>query len=147
MRIRGKVQKIIEKLRASAQAVPVPLDLPDEDQLLDIEEALLTQLPKSLRTFLLTVSDLVIGSLEPATAADPHAHTYLADMAAFAWERGLPRHLLPFCKTGSCYYCINLEDAVVIWSPASGESDAEWEDIWHWAEAVWLPSGPKAERR
>ncbi|HMU68314.1 MAG TPA: SMI1/KNR4 family protein, partial [Cellvibrionaceae bacterium] len=72
------MEDIIEKLRANAQDVPVPLDLPDEDQLLDIEEALLTPLPKSLRAFLLTVSDLVIGSLEPATAADPHAHTYLA---------------------------------------------------------------------
>ncbi|HMW48227.1 MAG TPA: SMI1/KNR4 family protein [Cellvibrionaceae bacterium] len=138
------MEDIIEKLRANAQDVPVPLDLPDEDQLLDIEEALLTPLPKSLRAFLLTVSDLVIGSLEPATAADPHAHTYLADMAADAWERGLPRHLLPFCQSGSLYYCINLEDAVVVWSPASGESDAEWEDIWHWAEAVWLPSGQRA---
>lgn len=138
------MEDIIEKLRAHAEEVPVPLDLPDEDQLLDIEEALLTSLPKSLRLFLLNVSDLVIGSLEPATAADPQSHTYLADMAADAWARGLPRQLLPFCRTGSGYYCLNMEDAVVMWTPAAGESDAEWEDIWHWAEAVWLPSGQRA---
>ncbi|RYZ94263.1 MAG: hypothetical protein EOO68_20590 [Moraxellaceae bacterium] len=52
-------------------------------------------------------------------------------------------HLLPFCQSGGCYYCINLEDAVLVWTPTSGESDVEWEDIWHWAEAVWLPSGQK----
>ena len=135
------MEDIIEKLRANAQQVPVPLELPDEDQLLDIEEALVTSLPKSLRAFLLTVSDLVIGSLEPVTAADPHSHTYLADVAAEAWEAGVPRHLLPFCQSGSCYYCINLEDAVLVWTPSSGESDVEWEDILHWAEAVWLESG------
>lgn len=138
------MQEVIEKLQTYAEEIPVPLDLPDEDQLLDIEEALLTPLPKSLRAFLLTVSDLVIGTLEPVTAADPNSHTYLADVAAQAWEMGLPRHLIPFCQSGTCYYCINLEDAVVIWTPATGESDAEWDDIWHWAEAVWIPSSRKA---
>ena len=92
------MQEIIDKLRAAAQVVPVPLDLPDEDQLLDIEEALPNFATQKPASFLLTVSDLVIGSLEPATAADPHSHTYLADMAASAWEQGLPRHLLPFAK-------------------------------------------------
>jgi hypothetical protein len=138
------MQEVIEKLQACAEEIPVPLDLPDEDQLLDIEEALLTSLPKSLRTFLLTVSDLVIGSLEPVTAADPHSHTYLADVAAHAWEMGLPRHLIPICQSGSCYYCVNLEDAVVVWTPSSGETDAEWDDIWQWAEAVWIPSGRRS---
>lgn len=141
------MQEIIEKLQACAEEIPVALDLPDEDQLLDIEEALLTSLPKSLRTFLLTVSDLVIGSLEPVTAADPSSHTYLADVAAQAWEMGLPRHLIPFCQSGTCYYCINLEDAVVIWTPSTGESDAEWDDIWHWAETVWIPSSRAANSR
>ena len=78
------MQEIIDKLRAAAQVKAGTAGFTDEDQLLDIEEALLTSLPKNLRRFLLTVSDLVIGSLEPATAADPHSHTYLADMAASA---------------------------------------------------------------
>ncbi len=133
------MDEIIELLRQHAQDVPVPLDLPDEDQLLDIEEALLTQLPKSYREFLLSVSDLVIGRLEPATAADPQSHTYLADLAADAWSRGLPRQYLPICQQGQHYYCLNLEDQVQYWGP-KGFSDEVWEDVWHWAEAVWLKS-------
>jgi hypothetical protein len=132
-----EIDELIETLRAAALDVPVPLDLPDEDQLLDIEEALLLQLPKSYRQFLLTVSDLVIGRLEPATAADPQSHTYLADMAAEAWDLGLPRQMLPICRDAARFYCINLEDAVVLWTPR-GFAEATWEDIWHWAEAVWL---------
>lgn len=130
---------IIRKLRRKNQAVPVPLDLPDEDQILDIEEALLISLPKDYRQFLLKVSDLVIGSIEPATAADPHSHTYLADIMAEAWDQGVPREQIPFCAHQGGYYCLNLEEQVQLWK-GDGFTDDEWSSIWDWAEDVWLNS-------
>ena len=81
---------IIEELRERSESIPVPLDLPTEDDLVNIEEQLFLPLPKEYREFLLTVSDVVLGALEPATAADPNAHNYLPELAATAWSDGLP---------------------------------------------------------
>ncbi len=133
------MESIIRKLRRKNQPVPVPLDLPDEDQLLDIEEGLLISLPKDYRTFLLRASNLVIGKLEPATAADPNSHTYLADLMAEAWNQGLPREMIPICADRGNYYCLNLEEAVQLWTP-KGFTEDEWSSIWDWAEEVWLNS-------
>ncbi len=133
------MDSIIRALKRRNQPVPVPLELPDEDQLLDIEEALYISLPKDYREFLLSVSHLVIGRLEPATAADPQSHTYLADMAANAWEQGLPREMIPICAQGRNFYCLNLENAVQLWTP-QGFTEDEWGSVWEWAEAVWLQS-------
>ncbi|MFE1817352.1 SMI1/KNR4 family protein, partial [Metapseudomonas otitidis] len=76
------------------EPVPVPLELPDEDLLVEIEEELLINMPFGLREFLLTVSDVVYGSLEPVTVTDPQSHTYLPDVAANAWDAGVPRDLV-----------------------------------------------------
>lgn len=133
------MQDVIHKLRRKNQMVPVPLDLPDEDQLLDIEEALLISLPRDYRDFLLQVSDLVVGSVEPATAADPNSHTYLADIIAEAWNRGVPRDQIPFCEHQGSYYCLDMEERVQQWK-GQGFTGEEWSSIWDWAEDVWLAS-------
>src|SRR5690625_6326254 len=89
------MKETLQQLRRHHQPVPVPLELPDEDRLVEVEEELLMAIPADLRQYLLRASDIVFGSLEPVTAADPVAHTYLPDVAAQAWDFGLPRHLLP----------------------------------------------------
>ncbi|WP_111641220.1 SMI1/KNR4 family protein [Marinimicrobium alkaliphilum] len=130
---------MIDLLRERHQAVPVPLELPTHDQLVVVEEELLLPLPRELRTFLLEASDLIIGSLEPVTAADPSSHTYLSDVAARAWDEGMPRHLAPLCETAQGFYAVEPEGEVVYW--CSGELTEEtWPSVWHWAQEIWLES-------
>ena len=133
------MDEIIALLQAKAESVPVPLDLPTEDDLLNVEEALFLQLPGEYRSFLSEVSDLVLGQLEPATAADPQSHTYIPELAAELWSQGLPRHLIPICVTPTKSYAIDPDGNVSTWQ-AGKSLPGEWESIWEWAYQVWLPS-------
>jgi hypothetical protein len=133
------MDELIEQLREKNEPIPTPLELPDADMLVEIEEQLLLQLPGEYREFLLTVSDVVYGNLEPATVSDPQSHTYLPELAAVAWDRGVPRHLLPICEHGDNYYCIDPGGAVLYWSGGELTED-EWETIWYWVRDVWLDS-------
>ena len=134
------MDEIIDALRERCEQIPVPLELPTEDDLIDVEEQLFLSLPKEYREFLFSVSDVVFGSIEPTTAADAHSHTYIPEVAAEAWNNGLPRHLIPICQRGSEYFCIDPDGIVLRW--AHGRlSDQQWESIWEWAERVWLTGG------
>jgi len=133
------MEDIIDALRESAIPQSVPLNLPDEDELVVIEEEILLPIPYIFREFLLNVSDLVLGSLEPVTASDPYARTHLPDVTAVAWANGLPRELIPLCQLGNDYYCVNQDSEVLLWK--NGElQDDYWENVWHWAQDVWLTS-------
>ena len=135
------MEEVIEELREQNEPVPVPLELPDDDQLVEIEEQLLINLPFELREFLLKVSDVVYGRLEPVTATDPQSHTYLPDVAATAWDLGLPRDLVPLCQDGRDYYVVDIEGQVTLWDGDDGElTDETWDSVWHWARDVWLES-------
>ena len=57
------MEEILELLRESNQPVPVPLELPDEDDLVVIEEELLLPIPRDMRLYLLEASDVVYGTL------------------------------------------------------------------------------------
>ena len=46
------MEDVIDILRERNEPVPVPLDLPDEDLLVEIEEELLISMPDDLRFFL-----------------------------------------------------------------------------------------------
>ncbi|MDX1492258.1 MAG: SMI1/KNR4 family protein [Pseudohongiellaceae bacterium] len=131
------MEDIIDLLQEANEPVPVPLELPDEDLLVVIEEELLLSLPDDLRVFLLNVSDVVYGSIEPVTVTDPASHTYLPEMAAIAWSLGMPRHLLPICESNGAYYCIDPDGGVGLWDGQMSDEDA-WESIWHWCREVWL---------
>lgn len=133
------MEDILELLREHNVQVPVPLDLPDEDTLVMIEEELLLPIPRDMRQFLLEASDVIYGHLEPVTAADPHSHTYLPEVTAVAWSEGVPRYLMPLCQDGDSYYCVEPEGEVVLWR--DGElTDETWSSVWHWARDVWLES-------
>ncbi|MCV6615044.1 MAG: SMI1/KNR4 family protein [Cellvibrionaceae bacterium] len=136
MSVNEDYQEVLEALQEQAEDLPVPLGLPEHDELVDIEEALLLPIPPIYREFLLHASDLVLGSLEPAVAADPGAHNYLAELAAEAWERGLPRELLAFCQANGGYYVLTQEDEVQFWSEAGLEEEVA-EHIWFWARDIW----------
>lgn len=131
---------VIKELRAVNEPVPIPLELPDMDAIVEVEEQILVSLDREFRRFLLTVSDVVYGTLEPVTVADPHAHTYLPEVAATAWSLGVPRRLVPVCETRGDYYCANALGEIVLWRDGRLVDDEPWEDIWHWARDVWLCS-------
>lgn len=133
------MEDVIEALREKNQTVPVPLELPDDDDLVEIEEQILISLPDDYKLFLLEVSDVVCGSIEPATVMDPQSHTYLPEMAATAWDRGLPREFIPVCEHDDGYYCITQEGEILLWLQGDMTED-EWPSIWNWAEEVWLES-------
>ncbi|MEX6500679.1 SMI1/KNR4 family protein [Pseudomonas zhanjiangensis] len=136
------MEEVIEQLRELNEPVPVPLELPDEETLVEIQEQILIHLPFALREFLLQVSDVVYGRLEPVTAADPQSHTYLPEVAALAWSLGMPRELVPLCEDHGNYYCVEEDGTVLLWEADTGEinEDESWESVWHWARDVWLES-------
>ena len=111
---------VIDMLRERHDGGLVALELPDEDRLVEIEEQLLISLPGDYKEFLLNASDIVCGSLEPATVMDDYAHNFLPEMAANAWDQGLPRYLIPVCEAGNGIYAMSQEGEVVLWEPGSG---------------------------
>lgn len=130
------MEDVIEILRERNEPVPVQLELPDEDLLVEIEEELLIAIPDDFRYFLSTVSDVVCGRMEPATICDPNSHTYLPEMAAVAWSLGMPRRYLPICENNGAYYCISQDGTVLMWDDTMCKE--KWDSIWHWAKDVWL---------
>ncbi|HTF85602.1 MAG TPA: SMI1/KNR4 family protein [Cellvibrio sp.] len=134
-----EAEEIIDMLRDSNQPVPVPLELPDEDVLVEVEEQILLPIPRDMRTYLLEASDVIYGSLEPVTAADPYSHTYLPEVAAVAWSLGVPRYLVPLCEDNGSYYCVEPEGEVVLWRDGD-LTDETWPSVWHWIHDVWLES-------
>ena len=129
------MEEIVERLREVNESVPVPLELPSFDDLVDAQEAMLIHIPDDFRDFLMQVSDVVYGSVESATIADASSHTYLPELTSRAWEQGLDRHLMPICESGTGYYVINEEGEISCWP---SDEDGQWPSIWHWARQVWL---------
>ena len=136
------MEEVIEQLRELNEPVPVPLELPDEETLVEVQEQILIHLPFALREYLLTVSDVVYGRLEPVTASDPQSHTYLPEVAATAWDLGVPRYLVPLCEDHGNYYVVEEDGTVLLWEAETGEinEDENWESVWHWCRDVWRES-------
>ncbi len=128
------MEEVIDRLREVNQSVPVPLELPSFDDLVDAQETMLLHIPDDFRDFLMQVSDVVYGDIEPATIADASSHTYLPDLTSLAWERGLDRHLMPICEHLDGYYVINEQGEVTCWP----EDENQWSSIWQWARQIWL---------
>lgn len=130
---------IIERLQQHNQDRFNSIELPDEDQLIELEEQILLPLPADLKTYLLHASHVLLGRYSPVTATDPSAHTHLPEVVSQAWEQGLERDLLAFCQHEDGYYFITQHGEVGYWSAALGVDEQQhWDDLWHWAERVWL---------
>ena len=133
------MEEVLDLLRDHCEDTPYPMELPPDDDLLAIQEQLLIHIPYELREFLLNASDIVLGSLEPVTASDPGAHTYLPEVASLAWEQGLPRYLVPLCQHADGYYAVQPDGEVVSWSCSEQDFLEEtWETVWDWAHDCWL---------
>ncbi|RRJ83066.1 SMI1/KNR4 family protein [Aestuariirhabdus litorea] len=133
------MEEVIDELRELAESVPVPLELPTEDELVEVEEQILIPLPYELRRFLLTASDIVYGTLEPVTASDPQLHTYLPEVASVAWSLGLPREYVPLCEDRGRYYAVDAQGEVLLWTE-EGIDEERWESVWHWVRDIWMES-------
>lgn len=131
------MEEIIERLRELNISVPIPLELPTHEDLVEVEEQILIHLPPEYKEFLLEVSDVIYGSIEPCTASDSQLHTYLPDVTSQAWDLGLPRHLVPICEVNGDYYATDPDGEIRLWE--NGElADEIWDSIWHWAREIWL---------
>lgn len=133
------MEEIVDQLRESSLSCASYLELPTEDELVLIEEEILLPIPREMRSFLLQVSDVIYGSLEPVTVADPGAHTHLSEVTSVAWSNGVSRELIVLCQQGDSYFCVTQEGEVKLWQ-AGQLTEQTWESVWDWAESVWLNS-------
>jgi len=133
------MNEVADALREQAVTVSVPLEKPEIEDIIEVEEQILIGLPAEFREFLIEVSDIIYGTIEPVTVMDSQSHTYLTEVAATAWDLGVPRHLIPICQTGDDYYCIDSTGEICFWQDADF-SEQSWDSIWQWAEEVWLNS-------
>lgn len=133
------MEDVIEMLREQCESTPVPLTLPEMDDLVEVQEQILIHLPEDLKVFLMEVSDVVFGSIEPVTVTDPSSHTYLPEVAAQAWHDGVEREYIAICAHQGDYYCIDEYGEVRLWHQGEFQ-DEPWPSIWHWAKQVWLGS-------
>ena len=134
------MQELIDELRDMAEDIPVPLELPEHDQLVIAQEQILMPLPFDFIEFLLEATDIVYGSIEPVTIADAHSHTYLPEVTAMAWSLGMSRELVAVCESRGGYYCIDEGGEIRFWKDDEYEEET-WENIWYWLRDVWMKSG------
>lgn len=133
------MEDILDELRERAEDVPVPLEEAEHDQIVEAQEQILMPLPKEFIQFLLETGDIVCGSIEPVTVADPYSHTYMPEVTSTAWQQGMPREMVAVCDSREGYYCIAQDGEIKLWR--DGEFDEQtWENIWYWARDVWLAS-------
>ena len=131
------MDEIVDELRERNEPVPVPLELPEDDDIVLVEEQILISVPAEFRAFLLEVSDVVYGALEPVTVADPSSHTYLPEVAATAWSMGFPREMIPLCEIPGGYYGVTQDQDVVVWRNGTLEEET-WNSVWDWVREIWL---------
>jgi len=131
------VEEIINELHSLAERTPVPLDEASFDDIVDAEEQILMPLSREFKTFLLECSHITLGRFEPVSVADPNSHTYLPEVASYAWSIGVPRHLVPLCQIGDDFFLVREDGEIQFYSNGS-LIEPQWPSIWHWVEEVWI---------
>ena len=131
------LEQAIRELRARSRVVPQPPRLPTVEEVDAAEVFLRAKLHPDYRTFLLTGSDAVVGRLEPATLANPGAHTHLLEVVRSARESGVPGDLLPICEDNGDFYCMSKDGSIRYWS-RNGATDETWPSLGNWIREVWI---------
>jgi len=132
------MQDILDALREHHQAALSYEELPDEDDFVRVQEEILIHLPREFQYFLSVAGDIILGSIEIASANDQAAHNYIHELCGHYWQLGLPRHLIPICACEAPIYAINQDGQIVAWDLTTGEETEEWDNIWYWARDCWL---------
>ena len=91
------MDETIAALRALNEPVPNPLRLPTEQEIEQVEKELGVKFHQDYTHYLLQASDVVIGTLEPATIPSDSGHTYivygpLANGAISLMFEGIPNY-------------------------------------------------------
>lgn len=129
---------IAKLLQQKAIKTASPLALPTMDDIIEAQEAILIHIPVEFRDYLLHCSDIIYGHLEPVTVADPRSHTYLPEVAADTWDRGMPREFVPLCTKGEGCYCVAEDGEVFFWRGDNSEPTLISTDVWQWVRDIWL---------
>ena len=125
-------------LRGKNIPVPRPMRLPTVTEVDETERKLAVTFHPDFRRYLVEVSDVVCGVVEPVTITRAGSHTDLSKVAGVAWNRyGVPRELTPICESNADFYCMNDAGEVVFWSH-NGWSAEKWSCLANWIEEVWL---------
>lgn len=133
----SELQQAIQELRALNEPVPKPIPLPTEADVTQAEHDLGIKFQADYRTYLLTASDVVLGTLEPATITEPESHTHLGSVLEAARSYGVPESLFPFCEDNADFYCLAPDGEVVFWSH-NGATDQRWPSLAAWIQQVWV---------
>jgi hypothetical protein len=128
---------VFDELHSRAERVPRPLRLPTVDEVIAAERQIGLPFPADYRRFLLEASDVVLGTLEPATICDPTSHTHFPDVVASARAFGVPDDWIPICEDNADFYCLDPAGAVRFWSH-NGATHDSWPNIATWLRDVWL---------
>ena len=103
-----EMEEVIEQLRELNEPVPVPLELPDDDLLVEIEEQLLINLPFGLRANSPAGQRCHLWTPRAGHRYRPAVAYLSPEVAANAWDAGVPRDLIPICRDGRDYYVVDL---------------------------------------
>ena len=98
---------VIDHLRLRAERVPRPLRLSTIAEVDSTEVQIGLPFPSDYRRFLLEASDVVLGTLEPATICDPASHTHLTEVVSSARAVGVPHDWIPICEDNADFYCLD----------------------------------------
>jgi len=130
----------IRVLRQNNEDVPKPMRLPAQAEVVAMADSLGVTFHPDYERYLLEASDVVFGTIEPATIVASEDHTYLPSVVEGARAMGVPDELLPVCEDNGDYYCMERNGRVVYWSH-NGLTDESWVDLAAWIREVWLASG------
>jgi hypothetical protein len=133
------LEEAIRALRENNEDVPRPLRLPTPAEVNAMARTLGVTFHPDYERYLLEASDVVLGTLEPATIVSRVDHTYLPSVVEGARAMGVPGELLPICEDNGDYYCMQLDGRVVDWSH-NGVTDESWPNLAAWISDVWLAS-------
>jgi SMI1-KNR4 cell-wall len=131
------IEKVFEKLRNLHQSPPLPTRLPSSTEVNDVEKTLGVKLHPDFRKYLLEVSDVCVGTLEPVTITLPKVHTDLVAVTQAARKLGIGTEFVPICHDNGDYFLISPNGEVFYWSH-HGTTDERWPDISTWISKVWI---------
>jgi len=129
---------VFDRLRQINRPVPKPLRLPTDSEVESVEAMLGLSFHPDFRRYLLEVSDVVFGTIEPVTITSSEASTDLVSVTNDGrkyWN--LPSDYVPICESNSDLYCVTPDGKVVFW-PHDGASDENWPNLATWIEEVWI---------
>jgi hypothetical protein len=128
----------IKELRKVNVTVPKPMRLPTPVEVDNAEKKLQVSFHPDYRRYLLEASDVVYGTLEPATVTPGGGYTDLFDICMSAWDQmSVPKDLLPICEDNGDYFCMTKHGEIVYWSH-NGVCGEKWENFATWVKEAWL---------